>query len=114
MYVNAVKTTNKVVTTADHPQVDIKVTFPTVQGGREIRVNGAVADSGAQVNIFPSRLMRDSRLQLSGVTTNKLPQIKTASGTCVPVTGAINVRVSAAATNGERFLTIAKVYIADV
>ena len=86
--------------------------FPTLAVGRDVRVLGAVADTGAQVNIFPARLLQESGLQLFGLTTNKLPTVKSASGAKVRVTGAVNVQLSAAASNGERFKTTTKVYIA--
>ena len=92
--------------------LDVKVTFPLPQGGREVHVVSAVSDTGAQVNIFPAKLIRDSGLHLCGVTSNKLPKIKSASGTRVTVTGAVNVRMSA--INGECFTTSTKVFIADV
>ena len=61
--------------------------FLTLAVGRDVRVLGAVADTGAQVNIFPARLLRESGLQLFGLTTSKLPTVKSASGARVRVTG---------------------------
>ena len=87
-YIGAASTMSTVVATEDHPRLDVKVTFPTPQGSRDMRVVGAVADTGAQVNIFPARLLQESGLQLFSVMMSKLPNIKSASGARMRVTGA--------------------------
>ena len=113
-YVGAASSSSAVVLSEDHLRLDVKVMFPTPAGSRDVRVLGVVADTGAQVNIFPARLLRESGLQLFGLTTSKLPTVKSASGAKVRVTGSVNVQLSAAASSGERFKTSTKVYIADV
>ena len=79
------KTSRDIIKDVDPPWLDVKVTFPTEHGGREIKVSNVVADSSAQVYIFPARLVRDSGLQLTNVKSNL---IKSASGSRVPVKGA--------------------------
>ena len=79
-YVGAASKTDAVVVLDDHPRLDVRVTFPTPWGGRDLRIRGAVAVTGAQVNIFPERLIRESGLQLTGVTTSRIPAVKSAGG----------------------------------
>ena len=98
----------------DHPHLDVRVAFPTRHGGRDLRIKGAVADTGAQVNIFPERLIRESGLQLIGVTTSRIPAVKSAGGAKVSVSGVVKVHVAAMLTSGEVVKAATEVYIANI
>ena len=45
---------------ANHPHLEVKMTFATPGGRKELRVKDAVADSGVHINIFPTSLMKAS------------------------------------------------------
>ena len=113
-YVGAATTDDAAVVSDDHPRLDVRVTFPTTQGSRDLRIKGAVADTGAQVNIFPEKLIRESGMQLFGVSRSRIPAVKSASGAKVNVSGVVKVHVLATSTSGEVVKATTEVYIANV
>ena len=66
------------------------------------------------MNIFPERLIRESGLQLTGVTTSRIPAVKSAGCAKVSVSGVVKVHVAATSTSGKDVKTAAEVYIANV
>ena len=59
----------------DHLRLDVVFTLPTAAGFVEMRVEGAVADSGAQLTIIPETHLHAGRNDLCNVS-----QLSAASG----------------------------------
>ena len=46
--------------------LEVKMTFATPGGRKELKIKETVADSGAQITIFPASLLKASGVQISG------------------------------------------------
>ena len=56
----------------DHPRLDVTFTFPTASGFVEMHTDGAVADSGARLCIYPINHLRAARVSLCKMKQTKL------------------------------------------
>ena len=70
----------------------------------------AVADSGAQITIFPASLIQSSGIQLTGLRRSKV-DLRAANNAKIDVQGVVDAAISALSPTGKRFKTTGKVYI---
>ena len=85
------------------------MTFVTLGGRKELKVNDAVADSGAQITIFPSSLMESSGIQLTGMQKSKV-DLRVANNAMIDVQGVVDATISALSPSGKPFKTTSRVY----
>ena len=86
------------------------MTFTTPSGRKKLRVKDTVADSGAQITIFPASLIKASGVQLTGMRNSKV-DLRVANNARIEVQGVVVAEITALSPSGERFKTTSKVYI---
>ena len=96
----------------EHPRLDVRFSIPTVEGPRDIAVNGAVADSGAQVCIMPAKLIR--RLPSLCIAKNAAyAHLKGADNNDLDVIAVVDASLSALSNTGDRISTSVRLYIVE-
>ena len=95
-----------------HPRLPITVTMPSRSGPFDIKVMGAVADSGAQVSIFPSKMLQGNTPITFAPSPSKT-DIRGADGSPLVVTGAVDSTVAATNQSGEIISTEVKFYMVE-
>ena len=95
---------------ASHPRLPVTVTMPSRAGPFDIKVMGAVADSGAQVSIFPSKMLQGNTPITFAPSPSKT-NIRGADGFALVVTGVVD----STATNqsGEIISTKMRFYVVN-
>ena len=96
----------------EHPRLDVRFSIPTVDGPRDIAVNGAVADSGAQVCIVPAKLTR--RLPSLCIAKNAAyAHLKGADNNDLDVVAVVDASLSAISNTGDRITTTVRLYVVE-
>ena len=75
-----------------------------------MKIKDAVADSGAQITIFPASLLEASGIEITGMRKSKL-DLRAANNAKIDVQGVADATISALSPSGERFKTTSRVYI---
>ena len=97
---------------ASHPRLPITVTMPSRSGPFDIKVMGAVADSGAQVSIFPSKMLQGNTPITFAPSPSKT-DIRGADGSSLSVTGVVDSTVSATNQSGEIISSKVRFYVVN-
>ena len=95
-----------------HPRLPITVILPSESGPFEVRVAGAVADSGAQVSIFPSRMLK-GKTPITFAPSPSRTDIRGADGSSLEVSGAVDTTVSATNPSGELITAKVRFYVVN-
>ena len=96
----------------EHPRLNVRFSIPTVDGPRDIAVNGAVADSGAQVCIIPAKLTR--RLPSLCIAKNAAyAHLKGADNNDLDVVAVVDASLSAISNTGDRITTTVRLYVVE-
>ena len=94
----------------DHPRLDVTFTFPTASGFVEMKTEGVVADSGAQLCIYSADRLRAARDSLCNMKQTKV-DLRAANNAVMKVVGVVNAAINALAPSGQRFRCTCKVYV---
>ena len=102
------------VTSGDtgHPRLPITVTMPSQSGPFDIKVMGAVADSGAQVSIFPAKMLQGNTSITFAPSPSKT-DICGADSSSLVVTGIVDSTVAANNQSGEIIFTKVRFYVVN-
>ena len=57
---------------SNHPRLEVKMTFAMPGGRKELKIKDTVADSGAQITIFPASLLEASGIEITGMHKSKV------------------------------------------
>ena len=88
---------------SNHPCLEVKMTFATPGGRKELKIKDAVADSGAQITIFPSSLLEASGIQISGMRKSKV-DLRAANNAKIDVQGVKDATISTLSPSDSRQL----------
>ena len=86
------------------------MTFATPGGRKELKIKDAVADSGAQITIFPASLLEASGIEITGMRKSKV-DLRAANNAKIDVQGVADATISALLPSGKRFKMTSRVYI---
>ena len=86
--------------------------MPSRSGPFDIKVMGAVADSGAQVSIFPSKMLQGNTPITFAPSPSKT-DIRGADGSSLSVTGVVDSTVSATNQSGEIISSKVRFYVVN-
>ena len=75
-----------------------------------MRVEGALADSGAQLTIILASCLRAGRINLCNVKTPKV-ELSAANRVKMNILGVVNAHINATSPSGKQFRTTSKVYV---
>ena len=95
---------------SNHPRLEVKMTFATPGGRKELKIKDAVSDSGGQITIFPASLLEASGIEITGMRKSKV-DLRAANNAKIDVQGVADATISALSPSGERFKTTSRVYI---
>ena len=95
-----------------HPRLPVSVELPAKKGPVTVKVAGAVADSGAQVSILPTRLLRNKgQITFSPHAGNV--DIRGADDSPLHIIGVVEAMVSASSPTGEHISTPARLFVVE-
>ena len=95
---------------ANHPRLEVLLSFATPGGRKEFKVIDAVANSGAQIMIVPASLLEHEGIAITGLRQSRV-DLQAANKAKINVQGIADVAINALLPNGERFRTTTAAYV---
>ena len=78
---------------ANHPRLEVLLSFATPGGRQEFKVKDAVADSGAQITIVPASLLKHEGIAVTGLRQSRV-DLLAAKNAQIDVQGIADVTIS--------------------
>ena len=79
---------------SNHPPLEVLMSYATPGGQMELKVKDAVADSGAQITIFPAHLLSQSGIKIEGLRQSKI-DLRAANNARINVQGMADAKIYA-------------------
>ena len=75
---------------ANHPRLEVLLSFASPGGRKELKVSNAVADSGAQITIVPASLLSQAGIAITGLRRSRI-DLRAANNARIDVQGIADV-----------------------
>ena len=95
---------------ANHPRLEVLLSFATPGARKEFKVKNAVADSGAQITIVPASLLSQEGIAITGLRRSRV-DLRAANNAKIDVQGIADATISALSPTGECFRTTTTAYV---
>ena len=79
---------------SNHPRLEVKMTFATPGGRKELKIKDHIADSGTQITILLASLLEASSIQISGMRKSKA-DLRATNNAKIDVQGVTDAAISA-------------------
>ena len=95
---------------ANHPRLEVLLSFATPGGRKEFKVKNAVADSGAQITILLASLLSQEGIAITGLRRSQV-DLRAANNAKIEVQSVADATISALSPSRKRYRTTTTAYV---